>query len=115
MELVFLLEDVIRWWCDPWNFLSGIMSIIALCGTFLNAERKSVGFLFWLVSNLYMTIRFFVIEEYAQMVLFFIYFLLAIKGIAVWERKDKQQLENERAAKRVRQYIENHYRSKLET
>ena len=37
-----------------------------------------------------MTIRFCVIGEYAQMVLFFIYFLLAIRGLFAWTRKEKQ-------------------------
>lgn len=71
-----------------WNVLSWIMSAIALGGTILNAEKNIYGFLFWLVSNLYMTIRFFVIGEYAQMTLFFIYFILALRGIAVWSKKN---------------------------
>lgn len=70
-----------------WSILSWVMSAIALAGTILNAEKNIYGFLFWLVSNLYMTIRFLVIGEYAQMTLFFIYFILAIRGIAVWQRK----------------------------
>jgi len=84
-----LLSNIIAWWCDPWNLLSGIMSLVALLGTIMNAERNKVGFAFWLVSNLYMAIRFFVIAEYAQSVLFFTYFLLAIRGIFVWTDKEK--------------------------
>lgn len=72
-----------------WNILSWTMSAIALLGTIWNAERNKYGFCFWLVSNLYMTIRFYVIGEYAQMTLFFIYFLLAIRGIVVWNKKEK--------------------------
>lgn len=105
MMLVIFLGDVINWWCQPWNMLSGIMSIVALSGTILNAERNKIGFLFWLVSNLYMAVRFCVIEEYAQMVLFFAYFLLAIKGIIVWEAKDKQDEDNKHTADKVREYI----------
>lgn len=70
-----------------WNVLSWIMSAVALTGTIINAEKNKYGFVFWMVSNLYMTIRFAVIGEYAQMTLFFVYFLLAIRGIIVWSRK----------------------------
>lgn len=74
-----------------WTILSWVMSGIALIGTILNAERNIVGFLFWLVSNLYMTIRFAYIGEYAQALLFLIYFLLAIRGIVVWQKKGKNK------------------------
>ena len=70
-----------------WTILSWVMSAIALCGTVLNAEKNILGFTFWVVSNLYMVVRFWVIGEYAQMTLFFIYFLLAIRGIYVWSRR----------------------------
>lgn len=72
-----------------WIILSWIMSAVALAGTLMNAERNKYGFIFWLISNLYMTIRFAVIGEYAQMVLFFIYFLLAIRGLFAWSKKEK--------------------------
>lgn len=72
-----------------WTILSWIMSAVALAGTLMNAERNKYGFMFWLISNLYMTIRFAVIGEYAQMVLFFIYFLLAIRGLFAWSKKEK--------------------------
>ncbi len=70
-----------------WTILSWVMSAIALCGTVLNAEKNILGFTFWVVSNLYMVVRFWVIGEYAQMTLFFIYFLLAIRGIYVWSKR----------------------------
>ena len=83
---------VVLWWCDPWNFLSGVMSLIALAGTIMNAERNKWGFAFWLISNLYMTVRFFIIGEYAQSVLFFAYFILAIKGVFVWTKKEQNEV-----------------------
>lgn len=55
----------------------------------MNAERNKYGFVFWLISNMYMTVRFAVIGEYAQMVLFFVYFLLAIRGLFAWSKKEK--------------------------
>lgn len=71
--------------------MSWLMSAVALFGTILNAERNIYGFLFWLVSNLYMTIRFAYIGEYAQSVLFLIYFMLALHGISAWKRKEKKE------------------------
>lgn len=44
-----------------WTLLSWIMSAVALAGTLMNAERNKYGFVFWLISNLYMTVRFAVI------------------------------------------------------
>lgn len=72
-----------------WNTLSWLMSGVAFCGTLMNAERNKLGFVCWLISNLYMSIRFYVIGEYAQCVLFFAYFLLAIRGIIAWSKKEK--------------------------
>lgn len=72
-----------------WTILNWIMSAVALAGTLMNAERNKYGFVFWLISNLYMTVRFAVIGEYAQMALFFVYFLLAIRGIVAWTKKEK--------------------------
>ena len=70
----------------PWIF-----SGIGLAGTLINAEKNKWGFVFWLVSNLYMTIRFFYIHEYAQSVLFLVYFILAIRGLISWTKKEKQE------------------------
>lgn len=70
--------------CMLWQIANWAMSAIALAGTLMNAERNKYGFVFWLISNLYMTVRFAIIGEYAQMSLFFIYFLLAIRGLFAW-------------------------------
>lgn len=63
--------------------LSWIMSAIALTGSILNAEKSKIGFAFWMVLNLYMSTRFLAISQYAKMTLFFIYFILAIRGLLV--------------------------------
>lgn len=57
----------------------------------MNAERNKWGFAFWLISNLYMSIRFFVIGEYFQSMLFFAYFILAIRGIFAWTKKETKE------------------------
>ena len=74
-----------------WAVLSWLMSAIAFAGTVMNAERNKWGFVFWLISNLYMSVRFFVIKEYAQSVLFFLYFILAIRGIFSWTKKEERE------------------------
>lgn len=74
-----------------WTVLSWVMSAIAFAGTVMNAERNKWGFAFWLISNLYMSVRFFVIKEYAQSVLFFLYFILAIRGIFSWTKKEERE------------------------
>ena len=83
-------SSFIVWMSDPWNFLSILMSAIAFAGTIMNAERNKWGFAFWLVSNLYMSIRFFTIGEYAQSALFFAYFVLAIRGVFAWTQKEEK-------------------------
>lgn len=93
-------NSFIVWISDPWNLLSAVMSLIGLIGTITNAERNKVGFVFWLISNLYMSIRFFVIGEYAQSGLFLAYFILAIRGIFSWKKQedaDKKAIENAKA------------------
>lgn len=102
-------SSFIVWVSDPWNLLSILMSAIAFAGTVMNAERNKWGFAFWLVSNLYMSIRFFTIGEYAQSALFFAYFVLAIRGVFAWtkkEEKDKKAVEKA-AATGVANFEEN--------
>lgn len=71
-----------------WEILSWVMSGIALIGTLLNAERNKWGFIFWLVSNFYLTIKFWYIGELAQSILFAVYTILAIRGIYAWTKQD---------------------------
>jgi nicotinamide riboside transporter PnuC len=97
------INSTICWWNSlspvdkAWMASSWIMSAVALSGTFMNAERNKWGFVFWLVSNLYMTIRFFVIGEYAQSTLFFIYFILAIRGLFSWTKKENKEVDAQSA------------------
>lgn len=76
-----------------WTILSWIMSCIAFIGTLLNAERNKWGFALWMLSNSYMCVRFAVIGEFAQSLLFFAYVLLAIRGIVSWTHKDEHICE----------------------
>lgn len=101
-----------------WIVLPWIMSGIALAGTIINAERNKYGFVLWMISNLYMTIDFLTIGRYAQAILFFIYFVLAIRGILVWNRKEENDMavtyseEEGREAikklKKLEEYLKSH-------
>lgn len=79
---------LLLWGLDAWNILNTVMSMVALLGTVWNAQRNKYGFIFWIVSNLYMVIRFAYIGEYPQMILFFIYFILAVQGFITWTKKE---------------------------
>ena len=89
--MFYVFNSIFSWLSNPWNLLSGLMSLIAFIGTIMNAERNKWGFAFWLISNLYMSIRFFVIGEYFQSLLFFAYFILAIRGIFSWTKKETRE------------------------
>lgn len=86
-----------------WTTLSWVMTAIAFTGTLINAEKNKLGFVFWLVSNLYFCIRFFYIGEYAQSMLFFAYFILAIRGIISWTKKEKLNNSDDIKASEVAQ------------
>lgn len=81
------------------------MSFVALIGTIINAERNRWGFAFWAVSNAYMTVRFFVIGEYAQSTLFFIYLILAFRGLISWKIREKSDKENAFKIEKINRYI----------
>ena len=70
--------------------ITWVMSVIALAGTVLNAEKVRAGFGFWLVSNLFWTIYDFSIGAYAKGALFAAYTVLAIRGLIVWKRLPPQ-------------------------
>lgn len=67
--------------------ITWVMSVIALVGTVLNAEKVRAGFWFWLISNLFWAIYDFSIGAYAQSALFAVYTALAIRGLIVWQQK----------------------------
>ncbi len=89
-----------------WNIMSVLMSVIAFTGTIINAERSKVGFLFWLISNAYFSVRFFYIGEYSQGVLFALYFLWAIRGIYVWRKKEKKERESKKKYNKIKKQID---------
>lgn len=91
------------------SILSWGMSIIALLGTILNAERNKIGFYFWFISNIYMTIVDFQAGLYAQSALFLVYTILAIRGMFVWTKKEdtNNNTENEQEVEIIRVFCGN--------
>lgn len=72
------------------EIITWIISILALTGTILNANRNKYGFILWLITNMYWTVIDFKTGLYAQSALFFAYTILAIKGIITWSKKEKE-------------------------
>lgn len=71
------------------NILTIIVTIVSLIGTILNSQRNKYSQFFWIFSNLYWVIYDFKIGAYEQGLLFFVYFILAIRGLIVWSKKEK--------------------------
>lgn len=89
--MFYVFDSVISWLSNPWNLLSISMSAIAFIGTVINAERNKWGFVFWIVSNTYMCIKLFIMGSYPESLLFFAYFILAIRGIFAWTKKETKE------------------------
>lgn len=61
--------------------MNWLIVVIALIGIVLNVRRRWQGFLFWLISNGWWFWHNLVIGEYAQAVLFFVFWILSVYGI----------------------------------
>ena len=70
--------------------------MIAITGVVLNVRRKWQCFLFWGVSNLWWLIHNICIGEYAQAVLFGVFFLLCLYGAIEWESRAKASKREQR-------------------
>lgn len=71
--------------------LTWIFSIISLLGTILNSNMNKYGNFIWIFTNMFWLIYDFSIGAYAQSLLYFIYFLLAIYGFIKWSMKEKNE------------------------
>lgn len=71
--------------------LTWICSIISLLGTILNSNMNKYGNFIWIFTNMFWLIYDFSIGAYAQSLLYFIYFLLAIYGFIKWSMKEKNE------------------------
>lgn len=64
---------------------SWLLVLIALIGAVLNVQMNRLGFLFWIVSNCGLAIVNASRRQWAQAVLFTVYFGLALWGWLVWK------------------------------
>jgi len=66
--------------------LTWALTLCALYGTYLNAKKKREGFYWWVVTDAAFCAVNWTIDQYALSALFFIYTLLAIKGLREWKK-----------------------------
>ena len=76
--------------------MNWIIVMIAITGVVLNVRRKWQCFLFWGVSNLWWLRHNICIDEYAQAVLFGVFFLLCLYGAIEWESRAKASKREQR-------------------
>jgi len=67
------------------------VTLIALYGTWLNAQGKKNGFILWILSNTTFAIWNFMIGEYPQSFLFLCYLFLAVYGYISWKKKENKE------------------------
>jgi len=65
--------------------LTWLLTLCALWGTWLNARQIREGFMWWIITDVGFAIVNFMIAQYALALLFFVYTLLAIKGLNTWK------------------------------
>jgi len=68
------------------QLFSWFFTFLALYGTWLNAKADRQGFYYWILADIAFIVIFFNAGLYAQSMLFFVYTLLAIKGLNEWKR-----------------------------
>lgn len=68
-----------------------IVTAISIIGTIANVYQKRWCFIIWLFTNSFWCIYDASIGQYAQAVLFAVYFALAIAGLVKWGKKRKER------------------------
>lgn len=72
------------------QFMGWTCVVLALIGTVLNIQKKKMGFGFWMISNFYWFFHNIRINEYAQSILYAVFFSLAVYGYLQWEEEDQE-------------------------
>lgn len=73
------------------DIITIIVTLVSLTGTILNSQRNKWSQLLWVFSNLYWVVYDFKVGAYEQGLLFLAYFFLAVRGLIVWNKKEKQE------------------------
>lgn len=79
--------------------------LIAIAGVVFNIRKRREGFALWLFSNAYWAARNFGLGEYAQMILFIVFFGLSGYGFFAWRPEKKPTDRPHRVAKPLSQLV----------
>lgn len=87
------------------EIITWIMSVLAFCGTILNSRRNKLGFIAWIITNGFFAIyNYFVLKCPSIGTLYVAYFILAVYGFFVWNKKEKNQTFQEKKKKNRKFY-----------
>lgn len=77
------------------EIISWLMTGVTIIGTILNAYQKKVGFVFWLVSNIFWIGVNIHAELYAQTAIYIFNSIMCVVGIRQWKTKTHKTQEGE--------------------
>ena len=84
--------------------LNWIVSALAFIGTIFNSRRNKTSQLIWAFTNLYMAWQNFHMNIPSIGTLYIAYFILAVYGFFVWNKKEKNQTFQEKKKKNRKFY-----------
>lgn len=71
------------------QYIPYAVTAAAIIGTIGNSCKKVWGFYIWILTNAFWCVYNLKNRSYAQAILYAVYFVLAIIGIAQWRKKEK--------------------------
>lgn len=66
--------------------INWVVIALALYGAYLNAKQDIRGFIFWTITNVWLTSWNLYIGEYPQAMLFLAYTIITVKGYITWRK-----------------------------
>ena len=73
--------------------LSILATILSIVGVILNIKKRKECFSIWVFSNICWIIYAYQLKLYLQILLFFVYLLLAIWGLIEWNKNIETRME----------------------
>ena len=95
--------------------LNWIVSALAFIGTIFNSRRNKISQLIWVFTNLYMAWLNFHMSIPSIGTLYIAYFILAVYGFFVWNKKEKNSLSNNKSKNKKSRKFYRLYRDLIET
>lgn len=68
------------------QIISWLACALSLIGANYNIKKKVNGFYIWIIANFLWIVNAVIINQYAQIVVFFTYIILCIRGIYFWKK-----------------------------